>query len=514
MPLLEEPIHSLHVSSPILSRLTDFPVKYSQRLQRAGFTTASEIILITPESLRSQTGLSSEEVQDVYRRLSEICSPQVSTVSARLTEGSKQGFITLGSADLDRVFGSPQGGIPTGMLTEIAGESACGKTCLALQLSLNVQLPHSLGGLLGGCIYLCTESAFPTRRLHEMASGLCARVKNILDSLDPETQELIQQELRVESLMENVHLTRVHDPQALIHTIHYYLPGFLGRQNESKGGSQRPIRLIVLDSIGAIFRTDLDPSRMSTTTMAKEHSQNNAKFRMTERAAEMNQVADGLKELGARYGLAVVVVNQVSDVMAASSSSSSELVLPRPVQKSVGRSHGFASLHPSPLHSSGSTVVETGRKSSPPNNSPSPLPPPISTPASTPESTPLLATPTSHLHSAIPLLYHHQARHFTGQKVTQNRKEAALGIHWTNAINQRIMLNKLHSSIDPISLPKPLLEIDNHPHNPNPVRLAKLGLREAVLVFSPLGFTPLDHNHRAVQFVIHSRGIVSVNEFL
>jgi hypothetical protein len=76
------------------------------------------------------------------------------------------------------------------------------------------------------------------------------------------------------------------------------------------------------------------------------------------------------------------------------------------------------------------------------------------------------------------------------------------------------MLNKLHSSIDPISLPPPLLETGNHPHNPHPVRLAKLGLREAVLVFSPLGYTPLDHNHRAVQFVIHSRGIVSVNEFL
>ncbi|WAR58279.1 hypothetical protein PtB15_5B513 [Puccinia triticina] len=43
----------------------------------------------------------------------------------------------------------------------------------------------------------------------------------------------------------------------------------------------------------------------------------------------MNQVADGLKVLADQYRLIVVVVNQVSDVMAPPSSSS-ELALPRP----------------------------------------------------------------------------------------------------------------------------------------------------------------------------------------
>ncbi|WAQ81549.1 hypothetical protein PtA15_1A891 [Puccinia triticina] len=85
-----------------------------------------------------------------------------------------------------------------------------------------------------------------------------------------------------------------------------------------EGSPARPIKLIILDSIGVIFRADLEQLKQSS-----------AKFRMTERAAEMNQVADGLKVLADQYRLTVVVVNQVSDVMAPPSFSS-ELALPRP----------------------------------------------------------------------------------------------------------------------------------------------------------------------------------------
>ncbi|WAR52433.1 hypothetical protein PtB15_1B875 [Puccinia triticina] len=139
-------------------------------------------------------------------------------------------------------------------------------------------------------------------------------------------------------MMENVHLTRVHNPQTLIHTIHYCLSIFLGRHSMPKEGSPaRPIKLIILDSIGVIFWADLEQLKQSS-----------AKFRMTERAAEMNQVADGLKVLADQYRLTVVVVNQVSDVMAPPSFSS-ELALPRPHNTIVG--------HPSQPGSLGSAAI-------------------------------------------------------------------------------------------------------------------------------------------------------------
>lgn len=43
-----------------------------------------------------------------------------------------------------------KGGIPQQGITEIAGESASGKTQLSLQLSLTVQKPVTEGGLNGG----------------------------------------------------------------------------------------------------------------------------------------------------------------------------------------------------------------------------------------------------------------------------------------------------------------------------------------------------------------------------
>ncbi|KAH9463229.1 hypothetical protein MJO28_008624 [Puccinia striiformis f. sp. tritici] len=480
MPLLEEPTNSLHVNSAPISSLIDFPEKYSQRLQRAGFTTVSEIILISPESIKSQTGLSVAEVQDVYRRLSAICSPLISTITERRSasrkEEEKDGFITLGSPDLDKLFGSQQSetvGIPTGLLTEIVGESGSGKTCLSLQLSLNVQLPFHLGGLNGACVYLCTESGFPTSRLFEMAVALSNRF-NAQDTIG----------LNVESLMENVHLTRVLDPDSLLSMVHYSLPIFLDRHNNptitSEGQqSTRRIRLIVLDSIGAIFRADLSStSATTTTTMGKIENNSNHKFRMTERAASINQVADGLKILADKYKLAVVVVNQVSDVI---------------THQSIA-----------PIDNNQRTTISSNTSSS-------------SSLSGHPRSTPASSNPTSQNivdSQILPLIYNEQSVHFNGQKVTSNRKEAALGIHWTNSINIRIMINKLNNSYIPVNhLSSSTSTISpNQSEGGGLIKYSDLGVRQAVVVFSPFCKTSPDLD--PVKFVIHSTGIVSVNQFI
>ncbi|POW10742.1 hypothetical protein PSHT_08649 [Puccinia striiformis] len=418
MPLLEEPTNSLHVNSAPISSLIDFPEKYSQRLQRAGFTTVSEIILISPESLKSQTGLSVAEVQDVYRRLSAICSPLISTITERRSasrkEEEKDGFITLGSPDLDKLFGSQQSetvGIPTGLLTEISG--------------------------------------FPTSRLFEMAVALSNRF-NAQDTIG----------LNVESLMENVHLTRVLDP-------------------DSGTTINRRIRLIVLDSIGAIFRADLSStSATTTTTMGKIENNSNHKFRMTERAASINQVADGLKILADEYKLAVVVVNQVSDVI---------------THQSIP-----------PIDTNQRTTISSNTSSS-------------SSLSGHPRFTPASSNPTSQNvgdSQILPLIYNEQSVHFNGQKVTLNRKEAALGIHWTNSINIRIMINKLHNSYIPVNhLSSSTSTISpNQSEGGGLIKYSDLGVRQAVVVFSPFCKTSPDLD--PVKFVIHSTGIVSVNQFI
>lgn len=60
-------------------------------------------------------------------------------------------------------------GLPIRGITEIVGESGCGKSQMCLQLALNVQLSMANGGLEKSAVYICTEDRFPSKRLLEMA---------------------------------------------------------------------------------------------------------------------------------------------------------------------------------------------------------------------------------------------------------------------------------------------------------------------------------------------------------
>jgi len=77
--------------------------------------------------------------------------------------------ITTGSQELDNLFG---GGIETGCVVEFFGEFRTGKTQLAHQLCVNVQLSKEDGGLNGNALYIDTEGTFRPERIIQMAEGL------------------------------------------------------------------------------------------------------------------------------------------------------------------------------------------------------------------------------------------------------------------------------------------------------------------------------------------------------
>ncbi|KAL0124768.1 hypothetical protein PUN28_006552 [Cardiocondyla obscurior] len=77
----------------------------------------------------------------------------------------KERFLTTGCAELDAKL---KGGITCRGITQIYGAAGTGKTQLTLQLCLTVQLPMTAGGLEAGAIYICTESAFPSKRLQQL----------------------------------------------------------------------------------------------------------------------------------------------------------------------------------------------------------------------------------------------------------------------------------------------------------------------------------------------------------
>ncbi|XP_017141105.1 DNA repair protein XRCC3 [Drosophila miranda] len=170
--------------------------------------------------------------------------------------------VSFGCSALDRCTG---GGVVTRGITEICGAAGVGKTQLLLQLALCVQLPVKLGGLGRGVAYICTEDAFPARRLLEMSKALEARYP--------------QEQL---NFLGNIFVEHQYESQPLINCVSNRLPRLL---------QQHSIGLIIIDSVAAIFRLYTD---------------------FLERARQMRRLADALISYADKYNCAVVCVNQVA----------------------------------------------------------------------------------------------------------------------------------------------------------------------------------------------------------
>lgn len=77
-------------------------------------------------------------------------------------------------------------GLPIKGITEFYGESGSGKSQICLQLALNVQMPIAYGGLEKSTVFICTEDAFPSKRLCQIAKFYTKEYKvkdNLLDNI-------------------------------------------------------------------------------------------------------------------------------------------------------------------------------------------------------------------------------------------------------------------------------------------------------------------------------------------
>ena len=191
--------------------------------------------------------------------------------------------LRLGCPVLDAALG---GGLDVaGVITEVAGEAGVGKTQLALQLMLQVQLPQSMGGLAGGAVYLHgdTSNADPAlRRLHTMAEAFAARHASV--------------GAEVERLKHQIYVMQVDSPDDLWHIVDERVPALVSTER---------VRLIVIDSLAGLHRgleTGLPPEAPGAQAELAIH-----------RARHVQKLAARLKQLSTVFNVAVVVLNQVTD---------------------------------------------------------------------------------------------------------------------------------------------------------------------------------------------------------
>lgn len=75
------------------------------------------------------------------------------------------------------------GGIETGAITELFGEFRTGKSQLCHTLAVTCQLPVSMGGGEGKCLYIDTEGTFRPVRLLAVAERYGLNGEEVLDNV-------------------------------------------------------------------------------------------------------------------------------------------------------------------------------------------------------------------------------------------------------------------------------------------------------------------------------------------
>lgn len=152
----------------------------AKKLAESGFSSLRALATLSPKMLQEQSGIGEKTAQKIVQAAQELCKIDFMTADVVFEKRQQLGRITTSCNALDELFG---GGIETGAITELIGEYRTGKTQIAHQACLNVQLPTEKGGLAGKALYIDTEGTFRPERLAQMAIARGLDVKEALKNV-------------------------------------------------------------------------------------------------------------------------------------------------------------------------------------------------------------------------------------------------------------------------------------------------------------------------------------------
>ena len=234
--------------------------KEIRKLKKNGFTTVESLAFTPDYFLVEALGLSYREVSKFKEKLLKKIDVNVlSAYEHFLKKRSQVKYITTGCGCLDGLLG---GGVETGAVTEFVGEFGTGKTQLAHQLAVTVQLPEDKGGLEAKAVYIDTEGTFRPERIIQIAQ---------------------HQGLNPLHTLENILYTRTYTTEQQIFTIKL-LEKLLEEIN---------IGLVVVDSIIAHFRAEYSGSEVFIRQRL-----------LARHLKDLNLLAE-------KYNIAVVITNHV-----------------------------------------------------------------------------------------------------------------------------------------------------------------------------------------------------------
>jgi len=232
----------------------------AEKLRSAGYDSVESLAVATTGELMEAAEVGMRVAVKVINSAREASNMGYERATVVLERRKLLGHIPTGSPALDKIIG---GGVETQGVTEVYGEFGSGKSQIAHQLCVNVQLPQEQGGLNGKVVYIDTENTFRPERIVQMARAA---------GLDPER------------VLDGIYVARAHT------TDHQMLLAEKAADIAKNDG----VKLVVVDSVTSLFRTEYC-----------------GRGALAERQQKLGRHIAGLHKLAELNDLAVFVTNQV-----------------------------------------------------------------------------------------------------------------------------------------------------------------------------------------------------------
>lgn len=206
----------------------------AEKLRDSGFNSIEAIAVASPAELAGTAEIGESTASKIImsaRRSADVGGFE--TGDAILERRKEIGKLSTGCTEVDKMMG---GGFETQAITEVYGEFGSGKTQIAHQIAVNVQLPVDRGGLNGSAIIIDTENTFRPDRIAQMVEGLSNRYET---------------EYEPEEFLKNIHVARAYNSNHQI-----LLMESASELADSLRGTEKPVRLLIVDSLTAHFRAE------------------------------------------------------------------------------------------------------------------------------------------------------------------------------------------------------------------------------------------------------------------
>jgi len=250
----------MFMSEDSIENIPGIGEKTAEKLKEAGFTDMMGIAATSSGVLSAAAGIGDDTAAKIIAEARKKLKMGFESATEVLKKRSLIGKITTGSKALDTMLG---GGIETQSITEMHGAFGSGKSQLALQLSVNVQLPPEKGGLGGKAIFIDTEGTFRPERVQQMAKAA---------GIDPQ------------KALDNIFVAKAYNSD------HQVLLAEKCEEIIKKDN----VKLIVVDSLTSAFRSDYT-----------------GRGTLADRQQKLNRHLHFLQKLGDIHNITIYITNQV-----------------------------------------------------------------------------------------------------------------------------------------------------------------------------------------------------------